>query len=213
LNYLHPAYVPNGKNLIVEYRVFGTAAGGGSFNYRLDRADFYSPRTYGQPGCMHSAGNVPNLTLGATRPGLNWICTVSSGPPNAPAFVAIDIGAAMAPTPYPLTPVFNGISATCMGQMPIGNVQLLGGTTSGIGSKTWNFLIPNNNIWAGVNISSQALFLDFFSPGQIVVSNAGTVLTGVRPRSSIVTGSGAPTVVNTGQKSTWYCPVAFFEHQ
>jgi acetyltransferase-like isoleucine patch superfamily enzyme len=100
-----------------------------------------------------------------------------------------------------------------MGQMPIGNVQLLGGTTSGIGSKTWNFLIPNNNIWAGVNISSQALFLDFFSPGQIVVSNAGTVLTGVRPRSSIVTGSGAPTVVNTGQKSTWYCPVAFFEHQ
>tara|TARA_R110002096_G_scaffold12681_7_gene45344 strand:+ start:78 stop:1151 length:1074 start_codon:yes stop_codon:yes gene_type:complete len=207
------AYVPNGKNLIVEYRIFGTATGGGSFNYRLDRADYYSPRTYGQAGCMHSGGVAPNLTLAATRPGLTWSCSATSGPPNAPAFVAIDIGAAMAATPYPLTAVFPGISATCMGQMPVGNSVLLGGSASSSGSKSWSFLIPNNNIWAGINISAQALFLDFFSPGQVVVSNAGTVLTGTRPRTTILRGQGVPTVVTTGQKSSYYCPVAFFEHQ
>jgi hypothetical protein len=206
-------YVPNGRNLVVEYRVFGTSGGGSQFNYRLDRADYYSPTSYGPAGCQHSGGGTPSLTLQPCRPGTNFQCNVSSGPGNSPAFMAINIGNGIV-APYPLTGVFGGINPACTGQMSISGFALVGpNTTSSSGSTSWSFFIPNDELFADMTISAQAIFLDFFAPGGLVVSRGGEVLTGARSRTSIVAAAGAPTAVATGSKSSYYCPVAFFEHQ
>jgi hypothetical protein len=206
------SYQPNGRNLVVEYRVFGTSAGGSPFTYRLDRADYFSTVTYGAAGCQHAGGGPPNMTLSPTRPGLSFSASVSAAPTSAPAVLIISLGSAIVP-PYNLAPVFNGISPTCQGQLSLTNFAILTGTTSSGGTSGWSFAIPNDNLWGKYLISSQALFLDFFSPGQVVTSNGGHVLTGIRPRTSIVAASGVPTAVTTGSKSSFYAPVARFEHQ
>jgi hypothetical protein len=206
------AYVPAGQNLVVEYRVFGTSGGGAQFNYRLDRADYHSPRTYGPPGCPHAGGGPANLTLGATRPGLSFSANIASGPANAPAVLAVAVGTGIV-TPYPLTIVFGGINPLCTGQIDPLSIGTLGGATASNGTESWSFAIPNNPLFADYLISAQALFLDFFAPGGLVVSNGGQVLTGAAPRTAIVAAAGAPTTVSTGTKSNNYCPVAFFEHQ
>jgi hypothetical protein len=206
------AYVPAGRNLVVEYRVFGTSGGGSPFSYRLDRADYYSPRTYGPAGCPHSGSGVPNLTLAATRPGLNFSASAVSGPGNSPCVLALNVGVGIVP-PYSLTAVFGGINPLCTGQMDPTNLATLGGVTGSTGSDSWSFLIPNNPAFADMLISAQGLFLDFFAPGGLVTSNGAQVLTGAQPRTAIVTAAGAPTTVTTGSKQNNYCPVAFFEHQ
>lgn len=206
------AYVPAGQNLVVEYRVFGTSGGGAQFNYRLDRADYYSPVTYGPAGCPHAGGGTPNLTLQGTRPGLSFSANLAQGPGNAPGILIVSVGSGLV-QPYPLSIVFGGINPACTGQVDPLNIATLGGTTSSGGSDSWSFPIPNNPVFADYLISAQALFLDFFAPGGLVVSNGAQVLTGSAPRTAIVAASGAPTTVNTGTKSNNYCPVAFFEHQ
>lgn len=205
-------YTPNGRNLVVEYRVFGTSTGGGQFLYRLDRADYYSVVSYGPDGCQHSAGNTATQTINPTRPGLSWSGQVASGPFNAPAFMAVNVGSPSA-APYPINNVFAGIDVTCTGQMALTGTVLLGGLTSSGGSASWSFQIPNDNAFGDIPISSQAIFLDFFSPGQVVVSNGAQVQTGVRTRSAIISAVGPPTTVTTGAKANYYAPVAFFEHQ
>jgi hypothetical protein len=201
-----------GENLVVEYRVFGTSGGGAAFNYRLDRADYYSPTTYGPAGCQHSGGGTPNLTLAGTRPGLSFSCTIATAPANSPTVLALNVGSGIV-APYPLDIVFAGISPTCTGQLnPIG-LATLGGTTNASGGTTFSFAIPNNPAFADFLISAQGLFLDFFAPGGVVVSRGGHVLTGASPRTAIVAGQGAPTVITTGIKSNNYCPVAFFTYQ
>tara|TARA_R110002072_G_scaffold41023_2_gene115679 strand:+ start:22247 stop:23320 length:1074 start_codon:yes stop_codon:yes gene_type:complete len=206
------AYVPNGRNLVVEYRVFGTSGGGSPFTYRLDRADYVSTVTYGVAGCQHAGGGPPVISIPPTRPGLSFSTSVTAGPTNAPAFLVVGLGSGIVP-PYSLAPIFNGISPLCQGQVNPTGFAILSGATSSSGADSWQFSIPNNNLWGNYLISSQALFLDFFSPGQVVASNAGHVLTGIRPRTTIVSTSGVPTVVTTGSKSTHYSPVALFEHQ
>ncbi|MEZ6037146.1 MAG: hypothetical protein R3F29_06675 [Planctomycetota bacterium] len=206
------AYVPAGRNLVVEYRVFGTANGGSQFLYRIDRADFYSPTSQGPAGCAHSGGNVPQHVVQPTRPGQSWSGSVTQAPANAPGLLIVNVGQSLT-TPYPLAAVFPGIAPACMGQMPLTGSVILGGASGGSGAANWSFTIPNNNIWADMPISSQTLFLDFFTPGQVTVSNGAEVLTGARSRTSIVSASGVPTVVTTGSKSLYYCPVALFEHQ
>jgi hypothetical protein len=206
------AYVPANQNLVVEYRVFGTSGGGAQFNYRLDRADYYSPVTYGPAGCPHSGNNTASLSLAGTRPGLSFTANVSTGPANAPGLLAVAVGDPIVP-PYPLTAVFGGINPLCTGQVNPLNLATLSGATSSSGADSWSFAIPNNNAFADYHISAQALFLDFFAPGGLVVSRGGHVLTGANPRTAIVAASGAPTTTATGTKSNNYCPVAFFEHQ
>ncbi len=205
-------YAPGaGENLVVEYRIFGTSGGGAAFNYRLDRADYYSPVTYGPAGCQHSGNGVPNLTVAPTRPGLSYSCSIASGPANSPAVLAINLGVGLVPA-YDLSSIFAGISPTCTGQInPIG-LATFGGATNTGGATSWSFAIPNNPAFADFVISSQALFLDFFAPGGLVVSRGGEVLTGSQPRTAIVSAQGAPTVVTTGSKLNNYCPVAFFTH-
>ncbi len=205
-------YLPAGQNFVVEYRCFGNSGGGTAWNYRLDRADYYSPVIYGPAGCPHSGGGTPNLTVAPTRPGLTYTNTMSMGPANSVGVLAINLGVPLLP-PYSLTAVFAGINPACTGQVsPIG-LATLSGTSGATGTASWSFVIPNNNAFADYTISSQVLFLDFFSPGGLVVSNGAQVLTGANPRSSIVRASGAPTTVTVGTKSANYCPVAFFEHQ
>lgn len=206
------SYVPAGQNLVVEYRVFGTSGGGSAFNYRLDRADYYSPRTYGPAGCPHSGSGTPNLTLGATRPGLAFTASLATGPANSPGILALNLGVGIVP-PYSLTGVFAGINPLCTGQLSPVGLLTLNGATSASGADSWSFTIPNNPVFADYLISAQALFLDFFAPGGLVTSNGAQVLTGAQPRTAIVAAGGAPTTVTTGSKSNNYCPVAFFEHQ
>ena len=201
-----------GQNLVVEYRIFGNSGGGTSFNYRLDRADYYSPRTYGTPGCQHSGGGTPNLTIAGVRPGLTFSTSITAAPSNSPAVLALNLGTGIVPG-YGLTAVFAGISPTCTGQVnPIG-LATLSGTASAAGSASWSFAIPNNPAFADYLISAQGVFLDFFAPGGLVVSNGGQVLTGAQPRCAVVAAGGAPTTVTTGSKSNNYGIVSFFEHQ
>lgn len=206
------SYVPNGRNLVIEYRVFGTSAGGSQFTYRLDRADYWSPVQTGPAGCQHAAGGPPSLTVQPTRPGLSFSAQVTSAPTNAPTFLAVTPGAALV-TPFPLGAVFPGIAPACTGQLDPTQIAVLSGSTSGSGSTGWSFAIPNNPVLGRLPIAAQVVSLDFFSPGQVVVSNGAQVVTGVRPRASIVAANGAPTSVTTGSKSSYYAPVAFFEHQ
>jgi hypothetical protein len=201
-----------GQNLLVEYRVFGTSGGGGSFPYRLDRADHWSPVSYGPPGCAHSTAGMPSLTVQPTRPGLSYSCSLSQGPANSIGILLVDIGNSLV-APYPLTAVVAGIQPSCTGQLqPVGLATLSGATGAG-GTDSWSFAIPNDNAFAQMPISSQALWLDFFSPGGIVVSRGAEVLTGLRPRCTILSAAGAPSVVQTGTVAQFYCPVAFFAHQ
>jgi hypothetical protein len=90
---------------------------------------------------------------------------------------------------------------------------LLNGSSSGSGSASWSFTIPNDNTFAKMPISSQALFLDFFAPGGVVMSRGAEVLTGLRPRTATLSAAGAPTSVVTGSVSQYYAPVAFFAYQ
>ncbi len=200
-----------GQNLVVEYRIFGTSSGNAAFNYRLDRADYYSPRTYGPAGCPHSGGGTPNMTLAGTRPGLAFSASVNAAPTSAPGAIALVTGYGMV-TPYPLTGLL-GTSPACTGQVDIALAGVFSMSSNTSGNSTWSFTIPNNPTLADFVISAQTAWLDFFSPGGVVVSNGGQVLTGAAPRTAIVAASGNPTVVITGTKSNNYCPVAFFEHQ
>lgn len=205
-------YVPAGRNLLVEYRLFGNSGGGGPFNYRLDRADFYSPATYGPAGCPHSGGGTPTVTVQPVRPGLNYSCSMAMGPGSSPGVLLLKVGEALV-APYPLVAVIPGIQPSCTGQLSPIDMLSLAAVSAATGTASWGFAIPNNPAFADMDISSQAAFFDTFSPGGLVTSRGATIRIGARPRSTILVGAGAPTAVVTGILSTNYCPVAFFEHQ
>jgi hypothetical protein len=205
-------YAPAGRNLIVEYRCFGNSGGGSPWNYRIDRADYHSPITYGPAGCQHSGGGTPSLSVQPTRPGLNYSCSLSTGPGNSPGLLLVQPGLAMVP-PFPLVPFLPGINPACTGQIDPVAAGVLSAVTSGTGAASWTFLIPNNPLFADLPISSQALFFDLFAPGNLVVSRGAEVLTGARPRTSVLAAPGLPTAVTTGSLQANYAPVAFFEHQ
>jgi len=199
-----------GQNLLVEYRVFGTSGGGSPFNYYMDRADFYSPVVNGPAGCPHTTG-TPSLTLDPTRPGYNFGATVTQGPSATLGVLAINIGTGLV-APFSLQPLFSGIAPTCTGQVSPLGLATIGITTGGSGYANISWYIPNNPVFSGIPIGSQALLLDFFSPGGLVVSNGCEVLTGTIPRSSYVYANAPPTSVVTGSRILNYCPVTFFQH-
>jgi hypothetical protein len=206
------SYVPANRNLVVEYRIYGTSGGGGSFNYRLDRADFYAPTTAGPVGCPHSGGGPATLSFDPVRPGLTFNANLTAAPGNSPGVLALNLGSGLV-TPFSLTSVFAGISPACTGQLSPVGLATLGGATTSNGTTSWNFAIPNNPAFSDLLISGQGLFLEFFAPGGVVVSNGFQVLTGALPRTAIVAFGGAPTTATAGTKSNNYCPVAFFDHQ
>jgi hypothetical protein len=201
---------PPGQNLLVEYRIFGTSGGGAPFNYFLDRADYVSPVVNGPAGCPHSSGTAV-LTVDPTRPGLYYNATMTTGPAASPGLLALNVGAPLA-TPFPLSAVFGGVAPACTGQVSPTGLATLGGLSGSSGYCNWSFFIPNNLAFNGLTISSQALFLDFFAPGGLVVSNGAQVRTGTNPRASACYVNGPPTTSATGSLAYNYCPVTFFTH-
>lgn len=207
------AYNPGGNNLVVEYLVYGTSGGGSAFNYRLDRADYFSPTAQGPAGCPHSGGGTPTLTVQPTRPQLSYTNSASSGPGNSLAVLVISPANQLVP-PFSLQPMVAGIAPACTGQVVMAGAGVLTGFTSSGGSVGWSFQVPNNMpLYGGMFVSSQAAFFDFFAPGGVVVSNGAQVKFGITPRSTVVYGAGPPATTNSGSISRNYCPVALFEHQ
>ena len=205
-------YAPAGRNLVVEYRVLGNSGGGTSFNYRLDRADFYSPVLTGAPGCATSGGLTPQLTANPVRTGQTLTLTGTSGPANSFGIVIVDAGGRLTP-PLPLDLIFGGVSPTCTAQVAPTSLVTLGAATSASGGLTASYAIPNNPALNDLWLAHQALLLDVFAPGGLVVSNGVEVQLGIRPRASIVAAQGLPNVVTTGTLNTNYAPVAFFTWQ
>jgi hypothetical protein len=205
-------FAPAGRNLVVEYRITGNSGGGTSFNYRLDRADFFSPVNTGAPGCATSGNLVPALNAAPVRVGATLQLTGTNGPANSFGVIAIDVGGRLA-APFPLGAVFGGIAPGCTGQVLPTNLATLGAATTASGGFTASYAVPNvpalNDLW----IAHQALLIDVFAPGGLVVSNGVEVQVGIRPRSSIVAAQGLPSQLTTGSLNTSYCPVAFFGWQ
>ena len=204
-------YQPAGRNLVVEYRVLGNSGGGTSFNYRLDRADFFSPVQAGPAGCAHSGGGTTTLRATPVRVGSSTTLTGATGPANTAGVLAIAVGSELVPS-YPLDALFVGIAPTCRGQMAQFDLVLATVTTSSSGSFSLAYTVPNvpalNDLW----LSHQALLLDAFAPGGVVVSNGVQVQIGIRPRTTVIAAQGPPTVV-TGSLNVNYAPVAFFGWQ
>ena len=205
-------YQPNGRNLVVEYRVLGNSIGGASFPYRLDRADYFSPVVNGAAGCPHSGGGPTTLAAAPVRIGASLSLTGASAPANSVAVIAISIGNQLV-TPYPLDSVFGGIAPSCTGQLAIGNLATISVGTSTSGAFSSSYTVPNNPALNDLWVSHQALVLDFFSPGGIVVSNGAAVQVGIQPRASILAAQGPPATTTSGSLNTNYCPVAFFRWQ
>jgi hypothetical protein len=205
-------YAPANRNLVVEYRVLGNSIGGVAFNYRLDRADYYSPVVNGPAGCTHSGGGPTTLNASPVRTGAYLYVDGASGPANSFAVIAVSVGSQLV-TPYPLGAVFGGINPTCTGQLAIGNLATIGVLTGTTGTLSTSYLVPNNPALNDLWISHQALLLDAFSPAGLVVSNGTSVQIGIRPRSSIISAQGPPATTTTGTNNTNYCPVAFFRWQ
>jgi hypothetical protein len=205
-------YTPGANNLVIEYRCTGNSGGGTQWNYRLDRADFYSPVVYGPAGCPHSGGGTPSLSLTGFRPGQTFSASVSSGPGSSFAVLLIAPAQQMV-APFSLQPLIAGINPACMGQINFAAAGSLSGLTSTSGARSWSFSVPNDPSFNDMFISAQAAFIDTFAPGGVVVSRGGQVQIGVNPRSSVIRGNGPPSTVTTGTVTRNYCPVAFFEHQ
>lgn len=205
-------YQPANGNLVVEYLIYGNSGGGSSFNYRLDRGDYYSPVTYGPVGCPHSGNGTPNLTASGTRPGLSYSTTCSSSPANSFGVLLIVPGQALL-APFSLQGFVPAINPNCRGQVLVANAIQLSGTSNASGSASWSFALPNNQAYADFLWSSQTVFYDFFAPGSVVVSNGAQVLTGAQPRTSILYATGAPLTPVTGTVSRNYNPITFFVHQ
>ena len=201
-----------GQNLVVEYQIFGNSGGGTTWNYRLDRADYYSPTMLGPVGCPHSGGQTPQITVGATRPGVSFSCNATRAPGNNFGMLLLTPSQGLV-APYPLTGFLPAISPACTGQVSLAGPSILTGFTSGSGTVGFSFTIPNNPIYADLRIGAQAVFFDVFAPGGAVVSNGAEVLTGALPRTSLIYAAGPPQAITTGAVTRNYCPVALFDHQ
>ena len=206
-------YQPQGDNLVVEYRIYGNSGGGTNWNYRLDRADYWSPVVIGPAGCAHSGGLIPQLAVDPTRPGLNYNAALTRGPGASLAILLLATHTQLL-TPYSLQPLLPGIDPSCMGQVPVTSPCRLVGVTNTSGSKTWSFAIPNNvALFGHLDLVSQAVVFDFFTPGGLAVSNGAHVVTGIRPRTTMLYAAGPPATVVTGTLNVYYCPVALFEYR
>jgi hypothetical protein len=206
-------YTPGANNLVVEYRIFGNSGGGTSFNYRLDRADFYSPTATGPAGCPSSGGGVPSLTLQPVRCGSAFGANVTTAPGSSFSVLLLAVGTQLLP-PFSLQPFLPGIASACQGQIPVAGMLSLTTVSSASGAASWSFTIPNVRVpWNDTYVSCQCAFFDFFAPGGLVVSNGAQVQIGIQTQSTILWGAGPPTTVTTGSPTLRYCPVAFFRYQ
>ncbi|HEX5051897.1 MAG TPA: hypothetical protein VFZ65_09010 [Planctomycetota bacterium] len=193
-------FQPASGNLLIEWRVIANNNSNSSFNYPLDRANFYSPVTSGTSvGCQHSGGQTATLTSNPTTIGSNWVIALSSAPASSPVGIVVTVGSPLV-SGYSLAPVIPGIAPACMGYLQ-GNLQLFGSTTNTSGYVQWSVPVPNDRLhFNDLTISSQALILDFFSPAGIVVSDGDQVQFGIDPAQTMLYSQGN---VNSTTGSLW----------
>lgn len=206
-------YQPNGRNLVVEFMIYGTSGGGGAFDYYLDRADFHSPVASGPAGCVHLAGGPPELTIDPTAVGSYFQARAAQAPPNSLSVLLFAVGTQLLPS-FPLDPIVRGIDPTCRGQIPLTNPLPLIAISDAWGNAWWSFYLGTNTAMLNdLYLACQGAFFDFFAPGGIVVSNGYQVQIGLRPQSTAIYNQGPPLVTTTGYVYPNYCPVAYFDYQ
>ncbi|MCA8966780.1 MAG: hypothetical protein KDC48_18005 [Planctomycetes bacterium] len=203
-------YQPNGRNLVVEYRVLANSVGGASFNFRLDRADFYSPVVLGPAGCPHSGNHTPQLTITPTRIGSSLTASLAQAPANSFVMMAIDLGRLA--QPYPLGALISGINPACTGQVALGNLVSRAAATNASGGATVTYAIPNDLAFNDLYLSHQVACFDFFAPGGMAMSNGCEVQLGSKPLAASLSAQG-PVTTATGTIGVNYCPVALFGWQ
>jgi hypothetical protein len=181
--YLYP-----GGNLLVEFRVLGNNNGNQGFTYYLDQASYVSPVTAGVQGCQHSGLQRPVLTSTGTQVGTAWNLTLQQAPANTAIVLFVALGQAMT-APYSLQSI--GLDPTCMGQLPLVGLASLSAGSNSAGYAAWSVPIPGGLAFNDYVVSSQAVALDFFVPGSLVVSNADQIRFGIAPPSSLLFSQGS----------------------
>jgi hypothetical protein len=190
-------WVYPGGNLLAEFRVYGNNNGNQGFYYPFDAGSFVSPRSQGQPGCPHSGNQTPVLTNQPTAIGSNWNLSLQSAPAGTAVALFVAFDQELVPG-YSLAAL--GLAPACLGQLPPTGLAAFSATTSTSGGVSWNVQIPFNLALNNVTISSQAVAFDFFSQGNLVVSNGASVKFGVNPQQTMVYAQGSATATTGSQQ-------------
>lgn len=198
------SFDPSQGNLMVEYRVFANSNSNAQFNYRLDVADWHSPRAEGPSSC-----GTTQIAFRPTRVGSNMYLDLSSAPANTLAAVALNPAALLqAPNPTPLLP------PGCNLQINVASAASVVAFTNAVGNASLRFPIPNlPNLYGNMDIAAQAVVFDVFRPGGVDVSNGAQIRIAENLAASMLTLSGAPLGSDLGSRTRYYCPVTFFQHQ
>lgn len=193
---------PNQGNLVVEYRVYANSNGNATFNYRLDAANWHSPRAQGPASC-----GTMQIAFRPTRVGTSMYLDLSSAPSSTAAAVALHPAALLqAPSPTPLLP------PGCNVQIDVASAALLGVFTNAGGNASLRVPIPNDPaLFGNMDIAAQAVAIDTFAPGGFDVSNGAQIRLAEDLAASMLTRSGAPLAGPTGSRVRNYCPVTFFQ--
>lgn len=190
---LSTPFVPDAtRNLLVEWRILANNNGGAAFSYPLDLATFDSPVVSGPSGCQHSGNQIPALASRPTAVGAYWHNDLTQAPSSQPVVLFLNLGTPLVPS-YPLSPFLPGISPSCVGQIALQNLLSMEGVTTPWGSTTFSVPIPSDRVFNDLILSSQAFCLDFFSPGNLVVSNGDQVQIGIDPAMSLLWSTGSST--------------------
>jgi hypothetical protein len=205
VNFTTPYLYPGG-NLLVEFRVYANNNGNQAFPYYLDLGGFVSPVASGVPGCPHSGNQVPLLASYPTQVGTNWTMQLSQAPASTAMALFVAPGQPMS-APYGLQAL--GLAPACNGQLPLLGLVSLGALTTTNGYANWSIPIPGGLAFNNFVISSQAVILDAFVPGGLVVSNADQIQFGITPPEAIVWSQGNATAA-TGIVYTDQGVVTFF---
>ena len=203
-------YQPANGNLLVEWRVLANNNANQSFSYPLDRATFLSPVTNGfTVGCPNSAGGTATLTSQPTAIGDNWRIAVNGAPASSLVVIAVSPGVPLG-SPFSLQALIPGIQPSCQGFLA-GGFEVFSATTNINGFYQWTVPVPDNRVaFNDFTISSQALILDFFSPGGIVVTNGDQVQFGIDPAMTLLWSTGNASAV-TGNLTPNYGLITLFQ--
>jgi len=195
INFPTPWVYPGG-NLLAEFRVYGNNNGNQGFYYPLDACSFVSPLNHGVPGCPHSGNQTPVLTNAATAIGNTWYLYLSQAPAGTAVALFVTPGQGLVPG-YSLASL--GLQQSCLGQLSPTGLTSFSATTSTSGNVQWSIPVPFNLALNNFVISSQAVAFDFFSPGNLVVSNGDSVQFGVYPQQTLIYSSGSATATTGSQ--------------
>lgn len=186
-----------------------------AFNYYLDRALVHSPEVAGVAGCPGSSGRVPALSQNDIEVGGTWRVTLTGAPGSSLTALAVDVGGGLLPAPLPLGVLIGGASSACQVGIPTnGTSEILTTVADGSGFARWTNTIPaNRSLWLRTPISIQAVSIDFFAPGGVIVSDALQRDVGIKPAMTVIAAQGDPANVVSGSLNRNYGIVTMFEHQ